>query len=199
VNANATITGQIGVKFCLCGVYLSMPSRLRSAAILCLLAVFFFNTCVFGLALSAELYLHQRTQLEKIKNKKHKDILELRIDRSLIELRNEQFQWEKDWEFRWQGEMYDIEDSYLDGNMWVFHVKHDTKEDMLRKKMERHAQDENTKRNSQLKKNLKGSEYFEPERELILTFHIQNADKSQPLLITSSAHPSLPDPPPWLS
>lgn len=176
-----------------------MPSRLKSAFLLSLLAVFFFNTCVFGVVLSTELYLHQQAQLDKIKNKKHKDIIELRIDKQFVESRNEQFQWEKDWEFRWQGEMYDIEDSYLDGNTWVFFVKHDTKEDMLRKKMDRHAQDENTKRNSQLKKNLKGSEFFE---EYILPVHVLNyvqVYSTEPVFIYRTVHPSIPDPPPWVS
>jgi hypothetical protein len=142
-------------------IFETMPTRLISAISLVLLTVFIFNVCIFGVMLSAQLALHQQEQLEKIRNKKKKAIIELRIQRHLVEERNSNFQWVKDWEFRWLGEMYDIEDSYLDGNTWVFHVKHDTKEDMLRKQIERHAQDENKKREAQAKKNLKCGEYFE--------------------------------------
>lgn len=139
-----------------------MPARFLSALSLVLLTVFVFNVCVFGVVLSAQLALHQQEQQEKINNKKKKAIVELRIPRGLTEQHNSDFQWVKDWEFRWLGEMYDIEDSFLDGDTWVFHVKHDTKEDMIRKQIERHAQDENKKRESQAKKNLKcGSEFFE--------------------------------------
>lgn len=177
-----------------------MPSRLTSTILLTLVAVFFFNTSVFGVVLSTELYLHQQAQLEKIRNKKHKDILELRIAQELVESCNEQFQWEKDWEFRWQGEMYDIEDSYVDGNTWVFFVKHDTKEDMLRKKMDRHAQDENTKRNKELKKNLKaGSEFFERHEFQICSYKRSLEEHAKPVAFFISIHRSISDPPPWLS
>ncbi len=176
-----------------------MPLRLKSAVLLAFCAVFFFNTSVFGVVLSAELYVHQLAQLEKIKKKKHKDIIELRIDKQLVESRNEQFQWEKDWEFRWLGEMYDIEDSFLDGETWVFFVKHDTKEDMLRKNMDRHAQDENTKRNAQLKKNLKGTEYFEQVAFVVQLYTEAILQSPEPESNLGSIHSVIPDPPPWLS
>lgn len=175
-----------------------MPTRLRTAVLLALLAVFFFNTCVFGTVLSAKLYVHQQEQLEKIRNKKHKNIIELRIARELVELPNMQFQWKKDWEFCWQGEMYDIEESFLDGDVWVFAVEHDTKEDLLRRKMDRNAQDETNKRNTQLKKNLKcGSEYFETIEYTIATCAHEAAlpGTVQPSLAV--AYRSIPHPPPW--
>lgn len=177
-----------------------MPARLTSVVLLTLLAVFFFNVCVFGLILSTELYLHHEAQLDKIKNKKHKEVIELRIDRKLTETWNAQFQWEKSWEFCWNGEMYDIEDSYLEGDVWVFMVKHDTKEDILRKKIERSAEDETNKRNTQSKKNLKcGSEYFERfEFGMIINVPLLqfNGESATGLMI---AHRALPDPPPWVS
>jgi hypothetical protein len=176
-----------------------MPSRLTSAFLLILLAVFFFNTCVFGVALSTELYLHQQAQLEKIKNKKHKDIIELRISRELVETANAQFQWKKDWEFCWQNEMYDIEESHLEGDEWVFFVKHDTHEDKLRKKMERHAQDETTKRDTQSKKNLKcGSEFFERIEFCVFNTDERIQGQTEAASSYTVAHRSLPDPPPWL-
>jgi hypothetical protein len=175
-----------------------MPVRLRSVVLLTLLAVFFFNVCVFGLAFSAQLYFHQQAQLDKIKNKKHKDVMELRIPRMLVEQRNTQFQWKKSWEFCWLGEMYDIEDSHLENGEWVFSVKHDTQEDILRKKMERTAEDHTNKRNSQSKKNLKcGSEYFEHFGFVIISIqHVpQFSMGTAPALLL--AHSALPDPPPW--
>jgi hypothetical protein len=175
-----------------------MPFKARSFVLLTLLAVFFFNTSAFGAVLSVQLYFHQQLQLEKIKNKKHKDINELRISRNLVESQNEKFQWEKNWEFRWMGEMYDIEDSYTDGDVWVFHVKHDTREDMLRKKMERNAQDETNARDTQSKKNLKcGSEYFE-SYEYTTYLRSSLCDPVQEMKsVVMKAHNALPDPPPW--
>lgn len=175
-----------------------MPTRLRTAVLLALLAVFFFNTCVFGTVLSARLYLHQQAQAEKIKTKKHKNLIELRIDRALVESPNAQFQWKKDWEFCWEGEMYDIEESHLEGNVWVFAVEHDTKEDILRKKMERHSQDETNKRNTQSKKNLKcGSEYFERVEYNIVSTAYEPIPSGTVQSSPAVAHRSVPHPPPW--
>ncbi len=176
-----------------------MPTRLVTAVAFLLLTVFFFNVCAFGVLLSAELYLHQQEQKDKIKNKKHKEIVELRISRELVEEKNAEFQWVKNWEFRWHGEMYDIEDSHLEGDEYVFEVKHDSQEDMLRKKIERHAQDETNKRNSQSKKNLKcGSEFFE-HRELVIDNNLQTVLlSSSPPTSLAAAHRVIHDPPPWL-
>lgn len=176
-----------------------MHSRFKSAVLLTLLTVFFFNTSLFGVALSTELYLHQLAQQEKIRNKKHKDIIELRIPKVLVENSNYEFQWEKSWEFRWHGEMYDIEDSRLEGDTWVYFVKHDSKEDILRKKMERHAQDETNKRNSQSKKNLKsGSEFFERFDYTVMIPFSGIVVSCEQKSFRVAAHPTVPDPPPWL-
>lgn len=177
-----------------------MPTRLVSAVALLLLTVFFFNVCAFGVLLSAELHLHQQEQKDKIKNKKQKEIVELRISRELVEEKNSEFQWVKNWEFRWHGEMYDIEDSKVDGDEYVFEVKHDSEEDMLRKKIERHAQDETNKRNSQSKKNLKcGSEFFECT-ELVIDNNRQTVLlSSSSVLSLASAHRVIHELPPWLS
>lgn len=175
-----------------------MPTRLICSVSFVLLTVFFFNVCVFGVVLSAQLYVHQQEQQEKIKNKKQKEIIELRISRQLVDEPNTEFQWVKNWEFRWQGEMYDIESTVIEGDVYVFSVKHDSEEDILRKKMERHAQDETTQRNKQLKKNLKcGSEFFQRVEFSILNSPPFPFPVTQTLQVPAQGHREIQDPPPW--
>lgn len=175
-----------------------MPTRLICCVSFVLLIVFFFNVCAFGVVLSAQLFVHQQEQQDKIKNKKHKEIIELRINRELVEVNNSEFQWLKNWEFRWHGEMYDIENTFIEGDEYVFSVKHDSEEDILRKNLERHAQDETTQRNKQLKKNLKcGSEFFQRVEFSILNSPPIPFRTTQTLLIPVQGHREIQDPPPW--
>lgn len=177
-----------------------MHARLRSAVLLSLLAVFCFNVCVFGLVLAAQLHFHQQAQHSRIKTEKHKEIVELRIDRTLVETPNAQFQWKEEHEFCWNGEMYDVEESFLEKDVWVFIAEHDSKEDNIRKQL--HSEDEAhkaKKRNTPSKKNSKsGPEYFE-QPALAVNIHPpalhQNKEGEAALMI---AHNALPDPPPWV-
>lgn len=177
-----------------------MSARLRSAVLLSLLAVFFFNVCVFGLVLTAQLHLHQQSQHSRSKTKKHKEIVELRIDRKLVETTNAQFQWKEEHEFCWNGEMYDVEESFLEEDVWVFIAEHDSKEDHIRKQLDtENGEHKAKKRNTPSKKNSKsGPEYFE---QPVIAVHIhhpalhQNKEGEAELMF---AHNALPDPPPWV-
>lgn len=176
-----------------------MPNRLISTISFFMLTVFFFNVCVFGVLLSAELTVHQQEQKDKIKNKRPKEIIELRISRELVEKTNAEFQWVKNWEFRWHGEMYDIEKSVVTDDEYVFSVKHDSEEDMLRKKIERNAQDQQNSRNEQSRKNLKcGSEFFEiVDFKILLSEQVIDRSWCSFTVATAGFGPC-PDPPPWM-
>jgi hypothetical protein len=174
-----------------------MRSRWTSITSGFLLALFLFNVCIFGIVLSARLHFHQLSEESK-RHKSPKEVVELRIPAALVDSPNEEFQWMKNWEFRYRGEMYDIVESHREGNMWVFACKHDTKEDMLRKHMERQAQDNNAERNSQSKKNLKivGEfiTYASPLPLCRISFACSIPESAERM---TSAHRSIPDPPPW--
>lgn len=180
-----------------CRIFASMRARLISFTSGFLLVMFVFNTCVFGLFLSARLHFHHYAQQSQPKSKK--PVIELRIPAVLVESHNNEFVWVKDWEFRFHGEMYDIEHSYKADDVWVFACKHDTKEDKIRKQIERENKQQNEQRDSRSKKNFKvGSDYFTCTFELLIpqTYQARNIPVCASAL--NIAHRSIPDPPPWV-
>ena len=179
-----------------CRIFTSMRARLISFTSGFLLVMFVFNTCVFGLFLSARLHFHQYAQHSQQKSKK--PIIELRIPAQLVESRNDEFVWVKDWEFRYHGEMYDIERSTKAGSEWIFACKHDTKEDKIRKQIERENKHQNEQRDCRSKKNIKVvTEYFAQNSFLF----VPETSEVEVIVAYVSAirisHRSIPDPPPW--
>ncbi len=180
-----------------CRIFAYMPARLISFTSGFLLVMFVFNTCIFGLFLSARLYFHQYAQHNQPKSKK--PIVELRIPTKLVESCNDEFVWVKDWEFRYHGEMYDIEHSSKAGSEWIFACKHDTKEDKIRKQIERENKHQNEQRDSRSKKNIKVvTEYFAQNSTLVAP----ETSEVEVILAYVSAfrisQRSIPDPPPWI-
>lgn len=159
--------------------------------------VFVFNTCVFGVLLTARLHFHQYAQSTKPRSKK--PVIELVIPAAIVETQNAEFEWVKDWEFRYHGEMYDIEHSRKSGTDWVFACKHDSKEDHIRKQIEREKNQQEQQRDSRSKKNFKvGSDYFACSFELLIPHHYDARNIPVCASALRSPHRSLPDPPPWI-
>jgi len=152
---------------------------------------------VFGLFLTARLALHQSEQHARHDAKEK--ILTLHVDALLVEQVNDEFVWVKDWEFRYHGEMYDLEGSSKEGNTWVFHCKHDAKEDILRKQAERANKHGDHQRDDRSKKNLKvAKEYFENNTSLLVpsSLNLRNIPAYLPPIGT--IYRPVADPPPWV-
>lgn len=162
-----------------------------------LLVLFVFNTCVFGLFLSARLVLHHTEQRKS--HHSEEEILTLRIDANLVEQSNDEFVWVKDWEFRYHGEMYDLEGSSKEGNVWIFHCKHDAKEDILRKQIDRANKYGDHQRDDRSKKNVKvNKEYFAHSSNFVNTpsTELRNIPAYLPPICT--IYRAVSDPPPWV-
>lgn len=164
-----------------------------------MLALFVFNSCLFGVILAAELYLHQLKTSSNL-HSSEEEVSELRISKSIVEHGNQDFVWIKNWEFQFHGEMYDIVKSHIENEEYVFNVKHDKKEDIIRRHAEREAKHNNDTRDSRSKKNVKvAGEYFYKLEYSIWSIGLPIASKIFYNGDITVAHRSLPDPPPWLS
>jgi hypothetical protein len=175
-----------------------MLSAVRKTTVLTLALVFFFNTCAFGVLFAAEIHWHQLEQFKELSLKKE-NTQQMVLPAELVENGGAQFQWKKNWEFCYNGEMYDVVTSVKNGDSYTMLVKHDTKEEKLIRKAERQAEHERKARESQAKKNLKVNILIADVHQYTLPsliFSERNIPQRQPVICAS--HRTLPDPPPWI-
>ncbi len=175
-----------------------MLSTGRKATILGIALVFLFNTCVFGVLFTAELYWHQSEQLREL-GSHSESVQELILPASVVDGESDEFQWKKNWEFSYKGEMYDVVSSEKSGDNYIMLVKHDTKEEKLLRKAKRQAEHDRKEREEQAKKNLKVNLIISSVNEStlpVIVFSERNIPQRQPVICES--HRTLPDPPPWI-
>jgi hypothetical protein len=175
-----------------------MLTNARKAVVLGIALVFFFNTCVFGVLFTVELYWHRLDQLRSL-NSGHGSIEQMIIPAEVAEGSSPDFFWKKNWEFSYYGEMYDVVSSRKTGDKYVMLVKHDTKEEKLLRKAQRQAEQERKSREEQAKKNLKVNLIIASDNETslpVLVYSEREIPQRQPLICES--HRTLPDPPPWI-
>lgn len=175
-----------------------MLTGARKAVVLGIALVFFFNTCVFGVLFTSELYWHKLDQLRSL-NSAHGSIEQMIIPAEVAEGNKPDFFWKKNWEFSYKGEMYDVVSSTKTGDKYVMIVKHDTKEEKLIRKAQRQAEQERKSREEQAKKNLKVNLIIASDNVTalpVLVYSERNIPQRQPVICES--HRTLPDPPPWI-
>lgn len=175
-----------------------MLTNARKAVVLGIALVFFFNTCVFGVLFTGELYWHKLDQLRTL-NSGHGSIEQMIIPAEVAEGNSPDFFWKKNWEFSYNGEMYDVVSSRKTGDKYVMLVKHDTKEEKLLRKAQRQAEHERKTREEQAKKNLKVNLIIASDNVValpVLVYSERNIPQRQPVICAS--HRTLPDPPPWI-
>lgn len=175
-----------------------MLSTSRKATILGIALVFFFNTCVFGVLFTAELYWHKSEQMREL-GSHSESVQEMILPASVVDGNTGEFLWKKNWEFSYKGEMYDVVSSEKSGDEYVMLVKHDTKEEKLLRKAKRQAEHERKAREEQAKKNLKVNVIISTDNQIalpVIVFSERNIPQRQPVICAS--HRTLPDPPPWI-
>lgn len=163
-----------------------------------LLLVFVFNTCLFGVALSVILHLH-KTEAHTSLHQPSKEVMELRISADVIEHPSAVFHWEKEWEFEYRGEMYDVVDSRKEGDVYVYACKHDSREEILKKRADREAKRNTDNRDTQSKKHLKlGGEYLPVTHAPAFPVVHELIHGWKTILVSSVSQREVPDPPPWV-
>jgi hypothetical protein len=175
-----------------------MLNGTRRSILLGIALVFFFNTCLFGVLFTGELYFHKLEQLQNL-SQRNGQTLTMVIASSIVDGSTDEFHWKKDWEFEYKGEMYDVVTSEKSGDKYVFVVKHDRKEEKILRKAKRQAEHERKQRQAEAKKNLKVNLVYTG----LVKFDFSNNQSTernipqrQPVICES--HRTLPDPPPWI-